>query len=407
MMKKSPALPNVLIVDDASANLELLAGILRERGIEPRPVLSGKLAILAVQADPPDLILLDINMPEMNGFEVYARLKADAAFKDIPVIFITALMETADKLKAFSMGAVDYVTKPFQGEEVCARVETHLRLRKLQLDVETYNNHLEELVQEKIKEISRSQMATIFALAKLAESRDSNTGQHLERVQALSRILACELRGMPQYASIITDLYLENLCQAAPLHDIGKVGISDAIFLKPGKLSPTEFDEMKRHAMFGAETLKSVQAEYPGNSFIEMGIDIAQSHHEKFDGSGYPCGLKGAAIPLSASIVAVADVYDAMRSQRPYKSALSHAEATDFIIQSGGKHLSPDIVAAFARRAGDFEALYPSAYAPVSGQESFRERGVSPSRERGERGVSPSNNVGKEGERGVSPSNNE
>jgi putative two-component system response regulator len=360
MMNKTPLPPNVLIVDDAPANLELLAGILRERGIEPRPVLSGKRAIMAAQADPPDLILLDINMPEMNGFEVYERLKADAALKDIPVIFITALMETADKLKAFSMGAVDYVTKPFQAEEVCARVETHLRLRKLQLDVETYNTHLEDLVQEKIKEISRSQMATIFALAKLAESRDSNTGQHLERVQALSRILACELREMPQYASIITDLYLENLCQAAPLHDIGKVGISDAILLKPGKLSPSEFDEMKRHAVFGAETLKSVQAEYPGNSFIEMGIDIAQSHHEKFDGSGYPCGLKGGAIPLSAAIVAVADVYDAMRSQRPYKSALSHAEATDFIIQSGGKHLSPDIVAAFARRAGDFEALYPS-----------------------------------------------
>ena len=371
MIKMSSAPPNVLIVDDAPANLELLAEILRERGIEPRPVLSGKLAIMAAQADPPDLILLDINMPEMNGFEVYARLKEDAAFKDIPVIFITALMEMADKLKAFSMGAVDYVTKPFQAEEVCARVETHLRLRKLQRDMATYNNHLEELVQEKIREISRSQMATIFALAKLAESRDSDTGQHLERVQALSRILACELRSMPPYSGIITDHYLENLYQAAPLHDIGKVGIPDAILLKPGKLSPAEFDEMKRHTGFGAETLKSVQAEYPGNSFIEMGIDIAQSHHEKFDGSGYPFGLKGEAIPLSASIVALADVYDAMRSKRPYKSALSHVEATDFITQSGGKHFNPHIVAAFIRRSGDFEALYPIACRRVSGLESF------------------------------------
>jgi putative two-component system response regulator len=359
MIKMTPAPPNVLIVDDAPANLELLAGILRERGIEPRPVLSGQLAIVAARADPPDLILLDINMPVMNGFEVYARLKADTAFKDIPVIFITALMETADKLKAFSMGAVDYVTKPFQSEEVCARVETHLRLRKLQRDMATYNNHLEELVQEKIKEISRSQMATIFALAKLAESRDSDTGQHLERVQTLSRILACELRSLPPYSGIITDHYLENLYQAAPLHDIGKVGIPDAILLKPGRLSSAEFDEMKRHTGFGAETLKSVQASYPGNSFIEMGVDIAQSHHEKFDGSGYPFGVKGEAIPLSASIVALADVYDAMRSKRPYKSALSHVEATDFIIQSGGKHFNPHIVAAFVRRSGDFEALYP------------------------------------------------
>jgi putative two-component system response regulator len=371
MIKMTPLPPNVLIVDDAPANLELLAEILRERGIEPRPVLSGQQAIVAAQADPPDLILLDINMPVMNGFEVYARLKADATFKDIPVIFITALMETADKLKAFSMGAVDYVTKPFQAEEVCARVETHLRLRKLQRDMTTYNNHLEELVQEKIKEISRSQMATIFALAKLAESRDSDTGQHLERVQVLSRILACELRSIPMYAGIITDHYLETLYQAAPLHDIGKVGIPDAILLKPGKLSPAEFDEMKRHTGFGAETLKSVQASYPGNSFIEMGVDIAQSHHEKFDGSGYPFGVKGEAIPLSASIVALADVYDAMRSKRPYKSALSHVEATDFIIQSGGKHFNPHIVAAFIRRSGDFAALYPVACRRVSGLESF------------------------------------
>ena len=360
MMNKTHTPPNVLIVDDASANLELLTEILGQRGVESRPVLSGQLAIMAARADPPDLILLDINMPVMNGFEVYERLKADAALKDIPVIFITAHTETVDKLRAFSMGAVDYVTKPFQAEEVSARVETHLRLRKLQLDIEEHNNHLEDLVQEKIKEISRSQMATIFALAKLAESRDSDTGQHLERVQTLSRILAGELRGLPQYASIITDQYLENLYQAAPLHDIGKVGVSDAILMKRGKLSTDEFVEMRRHTTIGAQTLAAVHAEFPGNSFIAMGIDIAQSHHEKFNGSGYPEGLSGDAIPLSARIVAVADIYDAMRSTRPYKLAMTHDEAADFIIASGGQHLSPDIVAAFSRRIGDFQALYPS-----------------------------------------------
>ncbi|MEI6515122.1 MAG: HD domain-containing phosphohydrolase [bacterium] len=360
MMNKTPPPPNVLIVDDAFANLELLAGILRERGIEPRPVLSGQLAIMAAQADPPDLILLDINMPVMNGFEVFKRLKMEVALNDIPVIFITALTETDDKLKAFSMGAVDYVTKPFQAEEVCARVESHLRLRKLQLDVENYNNHLEDLVQEKIKEISRSQMATIFALAKLAESRDSGTGQHLERVQTLSRILAGELKKMPRYAGTITDLYLENLYQSAPLHDIGKVGIPDAILMKRGKLSTEELAEMRRHTTIGAQTLTAVHAEFPGNSFLAMGIDIAQAHHEHFNGSGYPEGLSGDAIPLSARIVAVADVYDAMRSARPYKSAMTHDEAADCIIESSGKHLSPDIVAAFARRMGDFQVLYPS-----------------------------------------------
>lgn len=348
----------ILIVDDAPANLELLACILREHGYEPRPVPSGRLAIMAAKAEPPELILLDINMPEMNGFEVCGHLKADETLKDIPVLFLSALTETSDKVKAFSMGAVDYITKPFQVEEVCARVGTHLHLRRLQVEVERYNNHLEDLVREKILEITRSQMATIYALAKLAESRDGETGRHLERVQNLCRILVNELRLTPKYRTVITDSYVENFCQAAPLHDIGKVGISDSILLKQGKLLPAEHREISLHATIGADTLRSVHAEYPGNSLIAMGIEIAQSHHERYDGSGYPEGLTGDAIPLSARIVAVADIYDALRSIRPYKPALPHAEAREIIIKCAGTQLDPDITEAFDRRAAEFDAVY-------------------------------------------------
>jgi putative two-component system response regulator len=297
-------------------------------------------------------------MPEMNGFEVYKQLMADEALKNIPVVFITAFAEPVDKVKAFSMGAVDYVTKPFQAEEVCARVSTHIRLRKLQIEVEKYNDHLEDLIQDKILEISQSQMATIFGLAKLAESRDDNTGRHLERVQTLCRILANELRGMPHYRNLITDRYVENICQAAPLHDIGKVGIPDAILLKTGALSPEEFSSAKRHTTIGAETLESIRVQYPGNAFIAMGRDVARSHHEQYDGSGYPDGLIGDAIPLSARIVAVADIYDAIRSERPYKAAMSHSEAKNIIVQRSGTQLDPDVVTVFLRRTDEFEAVY-------------------------------------------------
>jgi len=313
---------------------------------------------MAARADPPDLILLDVDMPQMDGYEVCEHLKADERLKDIPIIFVSAVFtRAADKLKAFSLGAVDYVTKPFQAEEVYARVEAHLRLRRLQLEVERYSHELEDLVREKVEEIQSAQMTTIFALAKLAEYRDDDTGRHLERVAAYCRILAGDMRRDPKYAAVFTEQYVDNLSRAAPLHDIGKVAIPDAILLKPGKLSAEEFEEMKRHTTLGADTLRSVHAQYPGNAFLKMGIEIAESHHEKWDGSGYPQGLAGEAIPLAARIVAVADVYDAVRSKRSYKPARPHAAAREIIFESGGTHLDPAVVAAFAARADEFEAV--------------------------------------------------
>jgi len=348
----------ILVVDDAPANLELLSDMLRSRGYEPRPALSGAAALAAAQADPPDLVLLDVDMPGMNGYEVCRRLKADERLRAVPVIFVSAVFTQAeDKVKALSLGAVDYVTKPFQAEEVYARVATHLRLRGLQLEVEAHSRDLEDLVEQKVEEIASAQMATIFALAKLAEYRDDDTGRHLERVAAYCRLLAGEMRLTPRFAGVFTERFVEDLARAAPLHDIGKVGIPDAILLKPGKLTVEEFEVMKRHTTLGAETLRSVHAQYPGNVFLKLGIEIAQSHHEKWDGSGYPEGLAGEAIPVAARVVAVADVYDAVRSRRSYKPAMPHAAARDIILGSRGAHFDPAVVDAFAALADEFEAI--------------------------------------------------
>ena len=235
----------ILIVDDTPANLTLLSKMLQGQGYRVVAFLRGRMALEAAAKTPPDLILLDINMPEMDGFEVCRRLKADASLKDIPVLFISALTETMDKVKAFSLGGVDYVSKPFQPEEVTARVETHLRLRRLQLELMKTNLHLEDRVKEQVREISDSQLATILAMSKLAECRDDDTGRHIERTQAFCVLLAGELRKNPRYAESIGEAFVENIGRAAPLHDIGKVGIADQILLKAGKLTPEEFEIMK------------------------------------------------------------------------------------------------------------------------------------------------------------------
>jgi putative two-component system response regulator len=338
---------NILVVDDTPANLKMLSGMLKEQGYKARPVPSGKLALKAAESNPPDLILLDINMPEMDGYEVCRYLKENEMLRDIPIIFISALTETVDKLKAFSVGGVDYVTKPFQFEEVRARVETHLRIRHLQMELEKHNRHLEKLVKEQVKEISDSQMSTILALARLAESRDKETGQHLEHVQAYCKTLATKLSETKRFQGVIDDRYIDNIFHASPLHDIGKVGIADSILLKAGKLTKEEFNIMKEHTNIGAQTLEVVRNRYPNNKFVNMGIAVARSHHEKWDGTGYPDGLAGEDIPLCARIMAFADVYDALISERHYKDVLSYKESRDMMVVESGKYFDPLLVEIF------------------------------------------------------------
>lgn len=342
---------SIVIVDDTPENLKVLSGMLRDRGYEARPVTSGKLALQAIRSCPPDLILMDITMPEMNGYEVCEEIKKDDRLKGIPVIFISALSETMDKVRAFSAGGVDYVTKPFQFDEVNARVETHLKLRQLM-------TRLEEMVMKKVQEISASQMATIHAMARLAQSRDDSTGTHLERVQGYCRLLTIGLSKTERYKDLIDERYIDLVVQASPLHDIGKVGISDWLLLKPGKLSDDEFAIMMTHTLIGAETLGEVRTYYPQNEFIEMGIQMARWHHEKWDGTGYPDGIYGENIPLAARIMAVADVYDALKSERCYKAAFSHEQCVEIILSESGLSFDPDIVAVFMDSHSEFFEMW-------------------------------------------------
>jgi putative two-component system response regulator len=348
----------IMVVDDTPDNLKLLQEMLRTKGYRVLVFPNGKMALNAAAKSPPDLILLDINMPEMNGFEVCERLKADETLRDIPVLFISALAEAADKVKAFAVGGVDYVTKPFQFEEVQARVETHLRLRGLQHELEKHNLHLATLVKEKVAEISDSQQSTIIALAKLAESRDENTGDHVERTRIFCRLVADKMRENPRYKYSIDETFVENIYQASALHDIGKVGIPDNILLKPGKLTPDEFEIMKTHTTIGADTLETAHYKYSKNSFLNMGISIARSHHEWWNGSGYPDGLAGEDIPLSARIMAIADVYDALRSKRPYKEAFSHSQSCGIIIESSGKQFDTEVIDTFKILESKFAEIH-------------------------------------------------
>jgi putative two-component system response regulator len=351
---------DIMVVDDQPFNLELMEEVLSQQGYGVRSFARGRLALAAAAQKPPDLILLDVSMPEMDGYEVCRRLRSNAALSSIPVIFLSALGATEDKLAGFKSGGFDYVTKPFESEEVKARIETQFKIRDLQAAVERHNQELEQVVRQQVLQIAAAQMATILALAKLAESRDVATGKHLERVQMLCRLLAVEVRNCPKYAGQITDDYVNDIFHASPLHDIGKVAIPDSILLKPGALTTEEFDVMKTHTTHGAQTLEFVLEKHPANEFVRMGIEIARSHHEKWNGSGYPDKLAGDAIPLSARIMTVADVYDALRSQRCYKAAKSHEESREIILAGSGTYFDPDIVSAFCNVQESFRQVSDS-----------------------------------------------
>ncbi|HUW69097.1 MAG TPA: HD domain-containing phosphohydrolase [bacterium] len=338
---------SILIVDDAPDNLRLLSIIIKRNGMIPRPVTRGRHAIEASVVDPPDLIILDLLMPDMSGMDVCRWFKQDERLKHIPIIFISGHHEAETIVEAFRVGGVDYISKPFQEEEVIARIRTHLRLSLLNVNLESQNAQLEKVIEEQVKTATESQLATIFALAKIAETRDSDTGRHIERVQTFSRALAEQMLAMRMYATRLTSAFIETLYQTAALHDIGKVGIPDSVLLKPGKLTDEELTVMKRHCELGADTLAVVKNRYPDNQFLRMGVEIARSHQEKWDGSGYPDRLKEQNIPLSARIVSLADVYDALTSNRCYRKALSHAEVCQMIHKESGTHFDPEIVTAF------------------------------------------------------------
>jgi putative two-component system response regulator len=348
---------SVLIVDDGVENLRLLTVLLKRGGLVPRPVTSGRLAIEAAVIDPPDLVLLDVRMPEMSGLDVCRWFKQDERTQSIPIIFISGLAGTDDKVEAFRVGAVDYVSKPFQDQEVLARIKTHLHLRRLQVELASHNVELEQRISEQVKAVTASQLGTIFALAKLTAARDDDTGHHVVRVSTFSKVLAEQMREMRLHVAELTSAFVENLYQTAALHDIGKVGIPDAILLKPDKLTTAEFSEMQKHCALGANTLAELLKRHPDNQFLRMGVDVARSHHERWDGGGYPDGLAGTAIPLAARIVAVADFYDALTSKRCYRPGFSHGDTSRMIREGTGTHFDPDVVTAFETQEGQFQHI--------------------------------------------------
>jgi len=336
----------ILIVDDVIENLKLLSEILNKKGYRVRVSPSGKLALRSVQIELPDLILLDVRMPKMDGYEVCRNIKADKKTESIPIIFISANDDIESKIKAFDEGGIDYITKPFQENEILARISTHLKFKSMSDKIKVYNNQLEKLVQSKTKEIEELQYTVIHALTKMAEYRDDDTGKHIERTRFLCKMISEKLMELSIYDEIDNE-FINAIFQAAPLHDIGKVGIPDSILLKKGKLTDEEFDEIKNHSKIGASALRQIDKEHPGNDFIKMGIELTQSHHEKWDGTGYPDGLAGENIPLSARIMAIADVYDALTSVRPYKEAFSHEKSCEIIEAGKGIQFDPKIVKVF------------------------------------------------------------
>lgn len=366
----------IMVVDDTPANLELLVEMLRGQGYRVQAFARGALALQAARRRAPDLVLLDLNMPEMSGFDVCRELKALSTTTDVPIIFISAQTDTPDKVAAFGLGAVDFVSKPFQFAEVQARVATHLRLRGLTRELEQHKTRLEIDVEEKASALANAQQATILALVQLASSRDDDSGGHIDRTRAFCRRLALALRDLPHPTRlgepVIDDTFVDHVYEASALHDVGKVGIPDAILLKRSRLTEAEFEVMKSHVVIGANTLSAVLAQYPGNPFLSIGLEICRHHHERWDGTGYPDALAGEAIPLSARIMAVADVYDALRAGRPYKPGLDHAAAVRAILhgdeRTSPEHFDPWVLKAFAAVADDFAALYdglPVSVTPV------------------------------------------
>jgi putative two-component system response regulator len=348
----------ILVVDDTPENIALITSLLK--GLyRTKVATNGKKALQVVLSnDPPDLILLDIMMPEMDGYETCRHLKSNPQTMDIPVIFITAKSQVEDEQKGFELGAADYITKPISPPIVLSRVKTHLQLKKVRDFLRDKNEFLEREVVRRTKEIDNIQDVAMVAIGSLAETRDNETGNHIRRTQHYMRLLAEKLKGHPNFRDFLTDENIALLSKSAPLHDIGKVGIPDKILLKPGKHTPEEIEIMKTHTTLGRDAIRTAEKmlQTP-SSFLQFAREIAYTHHEKYDGTGHPRGLAGNDIPISGRLMALADVYDALISRRVYKDAFSHEQAVAIIKEGAGTHFDGQVVEAFLQVAEQFREI--------------------------------------------------
>jgi len=337
----------ILVVDDESGNLRLLEALLSRSGYEVILANDGEEALAKVKETKPKVILLDTHLPKIDGFEVARRLKEDEATKTIPVVMMTAQTEVEDRLKALEAGADDFLTKPVDEVELWARVNSLLKVKAYNEHMRNYQQELEAEVDKRtqglakaLEKIKIASLDTVYRLSRAAEYKDEDTGAHVERMSHYSSAIA---RGMG-----LDDEFVEHILWAAPMHDIGKIGIPDRVLQKPGKLDPDEWVIMKQHTTIGAEILKDASAD-----FIKLAAEIAFSHHEKWNGSGYPQGLKGSDIHLAGRIVALADVFDALTYERPYRGALPIEKALAIIKEGQGSHFDPQVVDTFFAIEGE------------------------------------------------------
>jgi putative two-component system response regulator len=359
--REKKAEKTIQVVDDTKENLTVI-GELLEPHYRVRLALSGERALKVAQLDPrPDLILLDVMMPEMDGYAVLERLRAIPAMHDIPVIFVTAMNAMEDEEKGLRLGAVDYVTKPIRPAILLARVNTHVELKQARDWLQDQNGYLESEVRRRMWENDLIKDVSLNALAMLAEKRDNETGNHLHRTQHYVEALMLQLSDHPRFRDHLNPRQRTLIGKAVPLHDIGKVGVPDQILLKPARLTPDEFEIIKTHAQIGADAIEDAIQRVLGNdsellkseredsplAFLEMARKVALYHHEKWDGTGYPHGLAGDDIPVCGRLMAVADVFDAVISRRHYKEAMPIDEVVKIISEGRGKHFDPDIVDAF------------------------------------------------------------
>ena len=348
----------VLVVDDTPENLTLMGALLRDHFMVKVANNGEKALKIAMSDTPPDLVLLDIMMPGTDGYEVCRRLKATAATRDIPVIFLTARSDPDDERMGLALGAVDYITKPISPPILLARVNTHLALKATADFLRDKSAYLEREVALRTLEVQAIQDVTIMAMTSLAETRDNETGNHIRRIQLYVKALAERLRNHPRFEAVLNERMIELLYKSAPLHDIGKIGIPDSILLKPGKLTVEEFEVMKTHTTLGRKAIEDAERRLGMRvAFLSVSKEIAYSHQEKWDGSGYPQGLAGDQIPVSAHLMAVADVYDALINKRVYKAAFSHDQTCSTIVKGKGTHFDPDMVDAFVDIAEDFRSI--------------------------------------------------
>jgi putative two-component system response regulator len=349
----------LLIVDDVPANLNVLGGLLHDAGYQVKAANSGRAALsYAVQLPQPALIILDVMMPEMDGYQVLAELRKNPLTHDIPVVFLTALDSARDEERGFQHGVADYITKPIKPDVVLARVRSQLLVTLAKNWLRDKNAALESEVARRMEENELIQTVSIRALAHLAETRDPETGNHILRTQGYVELLARRLNDHPRFASTLQDTYIKMLVHSAPLHDIGKVGIPDSILLKPGKLTADEWEIMKTHTLLGSEAIERAERDLakPVN-FLAQAKEIARWHHERWDGKGYPDGLSEEAIPISARLMALADVFDALISKRVYKGAFSTNDARQMIAEDRGRRFDPDVTDTFLAGFDAFVAI--------------------------------------------------